>query len=167
MSLRISALVLFTLLAVQPAPSRSGDPLVSPDGSRIAFTSNRDGTPDLYVVPVDGSGVLRLTRTPEEETLAGWSADGRRLWFARTANDSSRVFSIDRDGTHQAEVVTLPSRSVRLSPDGSRVLYWRGTAHRVQPADPGPARPDRTRRRDGFHGPHRRSIKSTAAPRFY
>jgi Tol biopolymer transport system component len=123
----LAALVLAPLLGVQPAAMRSGDPLVSPDGSSIAFTSNRDGTPDLYVVPAEGSGISRLTRTPEEETLAGWSADATRLWFAITSNDSSRLFSIDRDGTHQTEIATLPGRTVRLSPDGRHVLYCAGS----------------------------------------
>ena len=127
MSLEIPAVVLFTLLVAQAPVPRNGDPLVSPDGSRMALASNRDGTPDLYVASADGSVLLRLTHTPDEETLAGWSSDGRRLWFARTANDSSRVFSIDRDGTHESEIVTLPGRSVRVSPDGKRVLYCSGS----------------------------------------
>ena len=123
----IAALLLGAVATAQPAPPRTGDPLVSPDGSRIAFTSNRDGTPDLYVVGADGSGQLRLTSTPAEEAHAGWSSDGQRLWFTVPANDSSRLFSIDRDGTHQAEIGRLPGRAVRVSPDGRQVLYSTGT----------------------------------------
>ena len=101
----LAARILSPLLRVQPAAVRNGDPLVSPDGSSIAFTSNRDGTPDLYVVAAEGSGISRLTRTPEEETLAGCSGDGAPLWFAITSNDSSRLFSIHRDGMQQTEIV--------------------------------------------------------------
>jgi TolB protein len=123
----IAALLLGAVTTAQPASVRSGDPLVSPDGSRIAFTSNRDGTPDLYLVAPDGSGQLRLTNTPVEEASAGWSSDGERLWFTVPATESSRLFSIDRNGTHQTEIGTLPGRSVRVSPDGRRVLYCTGS----------------------------------------
>src|SRR6266545_2482666 len=123
----ISALLLAAVAAAQPASIRSGDPLVSPDGSRIALTSNGDGTPDLYLVAADGSGQLRLTRTPEEESYAGWSSDGKRLWFTIAASDSSRLFSIDRDRTHQTLIGSVPGRAVRISSDGRRVLYCTGS----------------------------------------
>ena len=36
-------------------------PCFSPDGSKIAFVSDRDGNYDIYIMNVDGSGVTRLT----------------------------------------------------------------------------------------------------------
>src|SRR5438067_9977258 len=45
-----------------------GLPVVSPDGRRIAFISNRGGADDLYVIAADGRGEAQLTHTAESET---------------------------------------------------------------------------------------------------
>ena len=104
-----------------------GAPSASPDGSKIAFLSDRDGATDLYVISTDGTGETRLTRTPEAESQPGWSADGKEIWFTVFASDSSRIYSIEPDGKNQRLLGTVPGRAMRLSPDGKRVLYWIGT----------------------------------------
>ncbi len=114
----------------QPAPqpmTHGGAPAVSPDGSRIAFLSDRDGATDLYVISADGSGETRLTRTPETESQPAWSADGKRIWFTVFADGASRIFSIDGDGRNSKLLGTVPGRALRLSTDGKHVLSWTGT----------------------------------------
>jgi Tol biopolymer transport system component len=54
---------------------------ISPDGSRIVFTSLRDGDLDLYVMNADGSGVRRLTDRPGYDGGAFFSWDGRFIVF--------------------------------------------------------------------------------------
>src|SRR5436305_10592246 len=78
--------------------SHGGAPVVSPDGSRIAFLSDRDGATDIYVIGADGKGEARLTHSPEAEGQPEWSADGRLIWFTVFANDSSRVSAIPSGG---------------------------------------------------------------------
>jgi TolB protein len=112
--------------SAQPV-THGGAPAVSPDGLKIAFLSDRDGTTDLYLISADGTGETRLTRTPETESQPGWSADGKTIWFAVFANDSSRIFSIEPDGKNQRLLGTVSGRAMRLSPDGKHVLYWIGT----------------------------------------
>ncbi|MGH9398893.1 MAG: LpqB family beta-propeller domain-containing protein [Thermoanaerobaculia bacterium] len=107
--------------------TNGGSPAVSPDGSRIAFLSDRDGSTDLYVISADGGGEARLTRTPEAESQPDWSADGKEIRFTVFANDASRIFSIEPDGKNQRPLGTVPGRALRLSPDGKRALYWIGT----------------------------------------
>ena len=41
----------------------------SPDGTRIAFITDRDGNDEVYVMGVDGSNPTRLTNTPEHEAF--------------------------------------------------------------------------------------------------
>ncbi|MEO8188854.1 MAG: hypothetical protein ABI682_00820 [Acidobacteriota bacterium] len=48
-----------------PILLHGGAPAVSPDGSAIAFLSDRDGPTDVYVISADGTGERRLTRTTE------------------------------------------------------------------------------------------------------
>ncbi len=48
-------------------------PAWSPDGSRIAFSSDRDGNFEVYVMNADGSGQTRLTDNPGIDTNPAWS----------------------------------------------------------------------------------------------
>jgi Tol biopolymer transport system component len=66
--------------------------LWSPNGRTIVFTTNRDRnrpapgrkvTYEIYLMNADGTGPRRLTRSPEDEYLLAWSADGTRLAFQR------------------------------------------------------------------------------------
>ena len=59
-------------------------PSWSPDGSRLAFVSNRSGDEEIYVAKADGRGLTRLTRLPGADLSPAWSSDGRRLaWSHR------------------------------------------------------------------------------------
>jgi TolB protein len=104
-----------------------GLPIVSPDGSRIVFQSNRGGAEDLFIIGADGTGETQLTRTPEAETARGWTPGGKQIVFSVFANDTSRLFAIDPDGRNQREIGSVPGRSPVLSPDGKRVVYMSGT----------------------------------------
>ena len=63
------------------------EPAISPDGLRIAFTSDRDGNSEIYAMNLDGSDVERLTNHAAQDGHADWSPDGTQL-----------VFSSDRAG---------------------------------------------------------------------
>ncbi len=64
------------------------DPRWSPDGTRIAFVSDRDGkAKQLYVMPVDGGEPRRLTDLPEDVETPAWSPDGKYLCFASRVPD--------------------------------------------------------------------------------
>src|SRR3981189_1423719 len=60
------------------------DPVWSPDGQWIVFTSERDGSADLYRMRPDGSGVERLTNDPAYDDQAAFSPDGSRIAFVAT-----------------------------------------------------------------------------------
>ena len=117
-------------MAIAQAPAQpaihGGAPAVSPDGSRIAFLSDRDGATDVYVVSADGTGERRLTHTLEEEGQPEWSADGKSIRFSVFADASSRIYSIDAGGGTPKLLGSIPGRAMRVSPDGQRVLYWTG-----------------------------------------
>jgi dipeptidyl aminopeptidase/acylaminoacyl peptidase len=66
------------------------DPRWSPDGSQLAFTSNRDGdTKQLYVLPVGGGEPRRLTHLKEDVTQAAWSPDGSTVAFVSRVRDAA------------------------------------------------------------------------------
>jgi Tol biopolymer transport system component len=135
---RLAAALVLTLLVAPPGAARGQTPtrppvihgslpVVSPDGSRIVFISNRDGAEDLFVIAADGTGETRLTRTPETEAAPGWTPDGKQIVFSVFANDASRFCAIDPDGKNQREIASVPGRAPALSPDGKRLVFMAGT----------------------------------------
>ncbi len=111
----------------QQVPRHGSLPVASPEGSYIAFLSDRDGGNNLFIISTEGTDELQLTHTSEDKGALGWAADGKRILFSVFANDASRLYSIDPDGKNLREIASVPGRAPTLSPDGSRLLYMVGT----------------------------------------
>jgi eukaryotic-like serine/threonine-protein kinase len=88
-------------------------PTWSPDGKQIAFTSNREGQPAIFVMNVDGSGVRRIHNGLPVSDEATWQPDGRISF-----NDGRNVYTMKPDGS---EVVRLNSPGMP-SPDGRQII---------------------------------------------
>jgi len=71
-------------------------PDFSPDGRRIAFTSNRDQQGEVYVMNADGSGQKRLTRRAGDDWAPDFSPDGKRLSFTQLR---AMIWTINAGGT--------------------------------------------------------------------
>lgn len=78
-------------------PGHDTQPAFSPDGRRIAFVSQADGNYEIYLVNIDGSGLVRLTRNPAEDTAPRFGRDGTKL-----------VFSSNRGGKFALYEIALP-----------------------------------------------------------
>ena len=64
------------------------DPRWSPDGTRLAFVSNREGErKQLYVIPLGGGEPSRLTDLAEDVVDVAWSPDGKQLAFLSRGRD--------------------------------------------------------------------------------
>jgi membrane protein DedA with SNARE-associated domain/Tol biopolymer transport system component len=81
----------------------------SPDGSRLAFTSIRDGNVEIYVMKDDGSGVLRLTNDPADDLMPAWSPDGTRLVFQSNRDGNWEIYTTNVDGTGLSNLTRTPS----------------------------------------------------------
>ena len=111
-------------------PAQEWTPKFSPDGKEIAFVSERDGTMQVYVVPVAGGVPEKLTDHSEGYYLLAWDPDGKSL-VARGSRDfvgrrASQLLRVPRDGSG-AERVLFQAYGARadISPDGKRVLFTR------------------------------------------
>ena len=123
-----STSVLISHQSASPLPLvHGGQPVVSPDGSRIAFTSNRDGADDVFVISTNGRNERQLTNTRESEGNLAWTASGKQILFSVFKADTSHLYGIDADGKNQRELASVPGRAPTLSPDGRRLLYMAGT----------------------------------------
>ncbi len=76
-------------------------PRVSPDGTKIVFSSNRDGEGDLYVINIDGTGERRLTSGGGDDGSASWSPDGTEI-----------VFDSSRDGDYELYKMNVETQAV-------------------------------------------------------
>ncbi len=73
-------------------------PAWSPDGTRVAFSSTRDGNPEIYVANRDGSGVRRLTNHPGIDISPTWSPSGTQIAFTSDRTGTPQIWSIGVDG---------------------------------------------------------------------
>ncbi len=80
----------------------------SPDGKMLAILTNRDGGgPELYVVNADGSGLKRVTDSPEHEFEPEWSQDGACLTFYHDTYLEMALYVVGRDGAGVTKLLTL------------------------------------------------------------
>lgn len=71
-------------------PAHDVMPAVSPDGSRVAFASNRSGEWNLYVMNATGGQAVQVTENSEHELHPTWSPDGQHLVYCRLNQRSER-----------------------------------------------------------------------------
>jgi TolB protein len=71
-----------------PAGS-SYSPSISPDGKKVAFISNRGGSPNLWVCDISGDNLKQLTSTRDEASAPSWAPDSQHLVFATRAGRAS------------------------------------------------------------------------------
>ena len=99
----------------------------SPDGTKLAFHSHRDGNWEIYVMNADGSEQTRLTDNPGEDTYPSWSPDGSRLVFNSAIVGYTDIYVINADGTELTQLTSdlAPEYDPSWSPDGSMIAFTR------------------------------------------
>ena len=99
---------------------------------KIAFTSDRDGNREIYLMNADGTGQTRLTDNLFRDDYPTWSPDGSRIAFLRQGGGISSINLMNADGTNQTELtkITLTNNpppyerfSIGWSPDGAKIAF--------------------------------------------
>ena len=102
------------------------DPAWAPDGRSIVFTSERNGSADLYRVNTDGSALERLTDNPAYDDQAAFSPDTKQLVFVSSrADGTADLFRMDLATKRVTPLTSGPGGDFRpsWSPDGKWIAF--------------------------------------------
>ncbi len=104
-----------------------GLPVFSPDGKLIAFSAQRYGNVDVYVIPSEGGQSRRLTWHPGNDLVQDFSPCGKKIFFTSTRNaahrGASNLFTISVDGGFPEEIKIPYVYRAKVSPDGRYIAY--------------------------------------------
>lgn len=150
-----ATLLLATLLCAAPSwatqfrrvtsePSHETDPAPSPDGKWLAFSSDRGGSYQIWVMPLAGGPARRVTsepdsisvkdpahadstrRVPVRVSTPTWAPDSKSLLFISTRKERYNVYSIPLEGG-EAKPLASPIGNNRFgvySPDGTQIAFY-------------------------------------------
>ncbi|THH40410.1 S41 family peptidase [Neolewinella litorea] len=114
---------------ITSTPAVESNPHLSPDGQWLAFTSDRDGSEDVYVVPRAGGIPTRLTWHPAADQVRGWTPDGSRILFASNRESAPvpfhRLYTVATGGGPVERVSEQWGYDGSYSPDGQRIALDR------------------------------------------
>jgi hypothetical protein len=102
-------------------------PAWAPDGKRMAFVSAADGTPDIWVMDVDGQNATNLTRDRAKDHSPAWSPDGQWIAFASLRESLYwQIYSMRADGSDVQRLTfweDASDLSPSWSPDGQQLAF--------------------------------------------
>ena len=76
-------------------PGREGNPVWSPDGTRIAFMAGHSGNRDIWIIPAEGGAATQVTFDPGMDMNPRWSPDGKKLAFASDRSGETGIWVVD------------------------------------------------------------------------
>ncbi len=114
-----------------PNGAMNVEPAVSPDGTKVAYSSDRVGRPMIYVMDADGSNNKRITYAGQFNSAPSWSPDGKKIAFAGQSEDHFDIFVMNADGTGMTRLTSAKKPNGKwssnedpsFSADGRFVMY--------------------------------------------
>jgi Tol biopolymer transport system component/alpha-tubulin suppressor-like RCC1 family protein len=110
----------------RPSAQATGAPAATDaSAARIVFTSQRDGTYQIYLMNADGSGQTRLTHDTFSDHHPAWSPDGRRIAFTGSRDGNEDIYVMSGDGSPPVRLTNNPATDTDpdWSPDGRQIVF--------------------------------------------
>jgi TolB protein len=121
-------------------PGSDRFPVWSPDGSRLAFQSNRSGRDLIYSMDVDGSNLTKITQNQSNnDKQPSWSPDGSRITFiSDRLGDGNQIYTMNPDGSGVTRLTDVPNKDAspggvgvrtpiqpvpKPTPDGTKIAF--------------------------------------------
>ena len=100
----------------------------SPNGSKIAFDTDRNGNNEIYVMNADGTSLQRLTNQSADDSQAAWSPDGSKIAWMSNSSGKYEIWVMNADGSGKTRLTTTNggaqvSGQLAWSPDGSKIAF--------------------------------------------
>ncbi len=97
----------------------------SPDGKWIAFSSDRNGNLDVFLIPSEGGAAKQLTFHSADDTVLGWRPDSKAVLFSSNRGEdfATQLYVVSVDGGLPARAGTDMGVQGAYSPDGRRIAY--------------------------------------------
>ncbi|GAI97950.1 unnamed protein product, partial [marine sediment metagenome] len=77
--------------------------------NKIAFTSDRDGNYEIYLLNIDGSEQVRLTNNPAGDGNSSFSPDGTKIAFTSDRDGNGEIYIMNVDGSEQTNLTNNPA----------------------------------------------------------
>jgi len=121
-------------IPLQTLPGGGGDydPAWAPDSERIAFTSRRDGRPQVYIMNLDGTGLVNLNQDLAFNRQPAWSPDGKRILFTTSRARNKEIWIMPDYGGDEAAFSRSDGKDDSFadwSGDGELILFQRKIEH--------------------------------------
>ncbi len=109
-------------------------PRFSPDGKWIAFSSDRSGNLDVFIIPAHGGEAKQLTFHSADDNVLGWTPDSRSVLFSSQRGEDfmARLYTVSIDGGMERNAGPDMGIAGSYSPDGKKIainrkgqVYWR------------------------------------------
>lgn len=105
-------------------PGSNLSPSVSRDGRHVAMILSKGGSPDVYIANADGSGLLQLTKTSDDESSPTFSPDGSKVCYAGREGRSLYIVPVTGGTPRRVATGGLPNPSEPdWSPDGKNIIF--------------------------------------------
>lgn len=115
------------LTRITAGPWNDITPSLSPDGSRLAFASNRDGFYDIYLLDLQTGGIQRLTETPEYDASPTWSPDLAWIAYETYVQDNLEIALLSLSDPTQNRVLLTndpaADHSPAWAPSGRQIAF--------------------------------------------
>ncbi len=124
--------------------ARDVAPRFAPDGNLVAFSSDREGNLDVFVIPAKGGEVKRLTTHSADDLVLGWTPDGKSILFASQRGEGfmGKLYTVPACGGLARDAGPDMGVYGSYSPDGSKLAvtrksqpYWRKHYHGAYQSD--------------------------------
>jgi tricorn protease len=106
------------------------NPVFSPDGKWLAFSSNRHGSYDVFVSPAVGGRPRRLTFDSGHDTVTGWTPDGKGVVFTSTRSTAypfhAECYVVPVEGGAERKLNLFEGKEAHFAPGGAQLAFVRG-----------------------------------------
>ena len=127
-SLTILLSVLLLLLQCKNrtnGPEKSLEDIFTEPIGKIAFTTNRDGNKEIYIMNADGSELQNITQHPAMEYGVSWSPDGKKIATYSNRDGNTEIYLLDLEANSAIRLTNDPGEDVlpAISPDGKKIAF--------------------------------------------